>query len=249
LFEIYVIFLIVAEDWDIWFYSYEAFYLNYAKVAQQLGVAIYCVGVEMVTASQQSARFIKLVADVRQYYSGQVTYAANWGSKVQDVLPPTPPASIAPPPNWGGEIDQITWLNILDIIGLDAYYYLTEKLNPSVNDLLQSWAPIAVHIGNISTYWNKSVIFTEIGYRSIEGSAVHPGWWNNTAAVNVTQQAVCYEAVFQTFINQPWWEGIYWWSWSSDPKAGGTNDTDFTPQNKQPTLAVIQKYYSILDQD
>ena len=49
------------------------------------------------------------------------------------------------------------------------------------------------------------------------------------------------------FFSSSPFQGIYWWSWSTDPKAGGLNDTDFTPQNKPPTLAVIKKYYSILD--
>jgi len=197
----------------------------------------------MVTASQQSARFIKLVGDVRQYYSGVVTYAANWGSKLQSVLPPHSPVSAAP---WGGEIDQISWLNVLDVIGLDAYYYLTSNVYPTSKELLQSWAPIVAHVRNISQHWNKSVIFTEIGYRSIVGAAVHPGWWNNSAQVNLTQQALCYTAVFQSFIPEPWWEGIYWWAWSSNPADGGSRDTDFTPQNKPLTLNVLQEYYSIL---
>jgi len=239
------------DDWAIWFYSYKAYYLNYAQLAQKLGVAVYSVGVEMVTASSHSSEFIELVHDVRQYYHGVVTYSANWGTKLQSVLPPqnenTQQLSAVYPYSWGGEIDTITWINVLDIIGLDAYYYLTTELNPSLQELLNDWSPIVAHVRNISQFWNKSVIFTEIGYRSIEGAAVHPGWWNNTAAVNITQQAVCYEAVFQSLINQTWWEGIFWWAWSSDPKAGGMNDTDFTPQNKPPTLSVLQKYYSIID--
>jgi hypothetical protein len=233
------------DDWAKWFTSYYAYYLTFAKIAQQVGVAVYSVGVEMVTASANSAQFIELVKQVRGYYSGTVTYSANWGTKLQSVLPPSDQASTMPMA-WGGEIDTINWINTLDIIGLDAYYYLTNEQNPSLNDLLLAWNPIVLHIRNISHFWNKTVMFTEIGYRSIQGASIHPGWWNNSATVNITQQAVCYEAVFQSFINENWWEGIHWWAWSSDPKAGGPQDTDFTPQNKLPTITVLQKYYSLL---
>jgi hypothetical protein len=236
------------DDWQIWFFSYKAYYLNYAQLAQKLGVAVYSVGVEMVTASSHSAEFIQLVTEVRSYYNGIVTYSANWGTKLQSVLPPAGNALVnAYPYSWGGEIDGLTWINVLDIIGLDAYYYLTNEQNPSLQDLVTSWSPIVTHIRNISQFWNKSVIFTEIGYRSIVGAAVHPGWWNNTAQVNITQQTICYESVFQSFMNETWWEGIFWWAWSTDPKAGGIQDTDFTPQNKPSTLGVLHKYYSIID--
>jgi len=198
----------------------------------------------MVTASAHSANYISLVGQVRKYYSGTVTYSANWGTKLQSVLPPCNDKSLSS--SWGGEIDNINWINALDIIGLDAYYYLTNEQNPSMQDLMNAWDPIVSHIRNISEYWNKSVIFTEIGYRSIEGASIHPGWWNNSAVSNITQQAACYQAVFESFINQSWWEGIHWWSWSTNPLAGGQGDTDFTPQNKQPTLDILQHYYSII---
>eukprot|EP01046_Picozoa_sp_COSAG06_P053683 COSAG06_NODE_9341_length_1926_cov_3.072797_3_plen_122_part_00 len=71
-------------------------------------------------------------------------------------------------------------------------------------------------------------------------------------------QANYYEATLRTiFCNmqlRPWFGGVYWWKWSSDPDpwshAGeGTpynhasgNNSDFYPQNK-PAQGVIEKYY------
>eukprot|EP01051_Picozoa_sp_SAG22_P003453 SAG22_NODE_168_length_16723_cov_6.542409_7_plen_230_part_00 len=71
-------------------------------------------------------------------------------------------------------------------------------------------------------------------------------------------QANYYEATLRTiFCNKqlrPWFGGVYWWKWSSDPDpwshrgegapynhASG-NNSDFYPQNK-PAQAVLEKYY------
>jgi len=230
------------QDWNYWFASYYSYYLFYARIAEELKVEIYSLGVEMITATQHADQFRRLVEDTRRYYHGIVTYSANWGSKLQFA-----PQSTKLRSEWGGEIDEITWIDALDVIGLDAYYFITDKVDPSEQDLMDGWAPIVRHIGDIATTWNKSVIFTEIGYRSMEGAAVHPGWWNISAPVNLTQQALCYQAVFKSFIKESWWQGIHWWVWKTDPNAGGPNDIDFTPQNKPETLGVIKNYYQILE--
>jgi hypothetical protein len=31
---------------------------------------------------------------------------------------------------------------------------------------------------------------------------------------------------------KPWWDGAFWWSWETNPNAGGTTDAGFTPQRK-----------------
>merc|ERR1712146_75069 len=63
-------------------------------------------------------------------------------------------------------------------------------------------------------------------------------------------QANYYEATLQTiFCNKklrPFFSGVYWWKWSSDPDPWGYlgfgNNSDFYPQHK-PAQAVLEKYY------
>eukprot|EP01113_Clastostelium_recurvatum_P024649 TRINITY_DN2942_c0_g2_i1.p1 TRINITY_DN2942_c0_g2~~TRINITY_DN2942_c0_g2_i1.p1 ORF type:complete len:376 (+),score=60.77 TRINITY_DN2942_c0_g2_i1:29-1156(+) len=223
------------EQWDAWFQSYTAYIIRYARWAQSHRVSSFCVGVEMISASPQEAHFRRLIQQVRANFAGEVTYAANWGSMYQITAPTAP---------FNGEIDTITWLDALDVIGIDAYYYLTTDTNPSLETLMLAWTPISTHIAQIAAQHKKEVLFTEIGFRSIDGSAVHPGWWNNTAPYNGTQQALAYSSVFETFTQYipTWWEGVFWWSWKPQSKAGGVGDLDFTPQNK-PAQQVLQKYY------
>jgi len=232
-------------DWDAWFESYGAYMTHYAKLAQKWNVDVFSCGVEMITASRNEQQFRKVVDLIRSFYKGKVTYSANWGNKYQSPVPPHHHDIVRADPL--GVLDTITWIDALDVIGVDAYYFLTTVVDPTMDQVLEGWSKIVPRLANISSFWGKNIIFTEIGYRSIEGSAVHPAWWNITAPVNLTQQALCYEAVFETFQTESWWEGIYWWIWSTDPSYGGPQNTDFTPQNKPLTEKVLAKYYGQLN--
>jgi len=224
-----------ASQWAEWFRSYNAYILKYAAVAERYKLPLFCIGVEMITASLHEAEFRGLIADVRKIYRGQITYAGNWGTRYQI----TDPRSSYP---IHGEVDDIKWLDALDFIGVDAYYFLTDADKPSREDLAAGWEPIVPHLKNISTFYKKPIIFTEIGYRSIVGAAIHPGWWNTTFPANATQQALCYQAVFDAFEREGWWEGVYWWNWYANPDQGGDKDQDFTPQNK-PAEIVVKNHY------
>jgi len=140
----------------------------------------------------------------------------------------------------------LTWINQLDIIGVDAHYPLTNKQFPTEQDLVDGWYSVVTHLKNVSQFWNKSIIFTEIGYRSINGSCINPDDSSVPGTLNLTQQAMAYESVFVSLINESWWEGIHWWYWDLNPKAGGETDTDYVPQGKQETLNVLQQYYGLL---
>ena len=51
--------------------------------------------------------------------------------------------------------------------------------------------------------------------------------------------------VLNALAAQPWFQGTYWWLWSTDPTAGGLNDTSYTPQGK-PALGVLNAFYKNL---
>ena len=57
----------------------------------------------------------------RAVYKGKLTYAANWD----------------------GEFEEVAFWDALDVIGVQAYFPLTEERVPSVTKLTQAWAPYA----------------------------------------------------------------------------------------------------------
>ena len=105
------------------------------------------------------------------------------------------------------------------------------------------------HLRSIETMqrdWDRPVLFTEIGYRSIEGAAIEP--WNSTVrrSIDLQEQVDAYEALFETFWDQPWFAGLYVWDWRPrHGSAGGSTDDHFSPQNK-PAEDVLRTWFGFV---
>ena len=202
--------------------SYWAFILNYADLAEETGVALLCVGTELEKFVTARPQFWKaLIAEVRQHYSGKLTYAANWD-----------------------EYGRTPFWEDLDFIGIDAYFPLSESRDPSVEELRTGWKRWKEEIRALSEGTARPVIFTEYGYRSMDFTAKKP-WLvdRNQERVNLQAQANAKTALFEEFWAEPWFAGGFVWKWFiHHPVSGGAMDNRFTPQNK-PAQQVIRTYY------
>ena len=148
----------------------------------------------------------------------------------------------APVPH--GEEQRITWWDALDYIGIDAYYPLTRKDDPTVAELKNAWdnkGHLALLEG-LSRKFQKPIILTEFGYRSADGANKIPGAHRNQAPLDLQEQADAYQAAFEVLWGQPWLAGIFWWQWFADPNIGGADDDGFTPHGK-PAEQVLTSYY------
>ena len=210
-----------------WFASYATMCNHYAQIAQDNGVELFCVGNELnVLDTSHYSLWSTLISGVRAIYSGPLTYAAPWWSYRQV-------------PFWG----------LLDYVGINAYFPLSTAQTPSVADLVTGWSSYNVsgtvrnwtqEIEMLQATVNKPVIFTEIGYRSIDYAAKSPSN-DYVEPYNGLGQANCYEAALQVFANKPWFTGIFWWGWSPE-NAGGAGNTYYTPQNK-PAQSVLTAHW------
>jgi hypothetical protein len=209
-------------DRDGWFTAYGAVLSHYAALAQADGVEWMCLGTEMyhMTSPQvnpgNTVAWETMITNVRSLFSGQLTYSANWGAPYD-------------------EKDQIAFWNDLDAIGISAYWPLaTDQGTPSVSDYVAAWASIdQSQITPLAERIGKPVLFTEVGYKSVSGAHYEPGVFQLTGAPDQQEQANLYNALFAYWNQSPILGGIYFWGWSSDPNAGGQNDTDYTPQGKE----------------
>ncbi|MBC8152591.1 MAG: hypothetical protein H7Z72_06740 [Bacteroidetes bacterium] len=213
-------------DWQRWEQTYARYVLMMAHIARETGAEMLCVGTEFRQAVKQRPAFWKrLIRDVRAVYAGKLTYAANWD-----------------------EYATVPFWSQLDYIGIDAYFPLSEQTTPSVAELTKNWQPHADAIRKLSQRQNKPVLFTEYGYRSVDKTAGKqwelPDSWQQKAPANMAAQTNAYVALYQTFWQQPWFAGGFVWKWYDDPKAGGAQDSDYTPQRK-PAETVIRRYYSL----
>jgi len=207
---------------DEWFESYANFINHFAGLAEQNDVDLFCVGCELKETTHAKQHWENIISGVRERYSGPITYAADWSS-----------------------YQRIAWWSSLDYIGIDAYFPLTIlRYDPTLEEIKNAWVSYANDLENWHSTINKPIIFTEIGYRSGDGTNMAPGNYWIEMRVDFQEQVDCYEAAFQTLWNKSWFYGFYWWNWETDPNAGGSNDADYTPQNK-PAQDVITNWYSL----
>ncbi len=207
-------------DPGAWFASYSAFLTKYAALAQAADVEMLCVGTELATMSgaRYASQWSTVIGNVRAAYRGLLTYAANAVSA-------------------GDEFTSVSFWPQLDLAGLDAYTPLTDKYDPSREELVQGWSRNRNGENMVAAFRNwqashgKPVLFTELGYRSADGAARAPWDWEMAAPYDAGEQADCYEAAFQVWSQQAsWMRGILWWSW--DVPLPPPNDSGYTPRNK-----------------
>lgn len=185
-----------AADWDAWFENYMNFMLHYARLAQECEIEMLCIGTELhIPSTRFPDRWRELVQEIRTVYSGKLTYAGNFYL----------------------EFEGIEWWDALDYIGIQAYFPLTDKDNPSLKELKSGWQPHVRKITTVSERFDRPVIFTEIGYRNDPISAREPWLWPNQigsdAVVDDALQARCYKAFFESCWDQEWMAGTFFWKW------------------------------------
>jgi hypothetical protein len=207
---------------DEWFASYSDFINFFAEFAEQNNVELFCVGCEYKATTAEKSQWEKVIQGVRERYTGPITYAADW-TNYQDI----------------------EWWDSVDYVGIDAYFPLVLfNIDPTFEELKNAWSNYADEIETWLSTVNKPVIFTEIGYRSGDGTSMAPSNYWTDMPVDLQEQKDCYEAVFQTLWNRSWFYGFYWWTWIHDPTKGGPSDTSHTPQNK-PAQDTITYWYSL----
>lgn len=207
-------------EWAAWFDSYQAFVTHYAALAETEGVEQFSVGTELVGTSKREAEWRAVAAAVRNQFSGSLVYASNHG----------------------GEETSVTWWDAVDYIGVDAYYPLTAKNDPTLAELEAAWERPIAALEKLHDRYKKQIILTEIGYRSVDGANRQPWEWATPGEVDLQEQADSYRAALGSLWGRPWLAGIYWWNWDTNPEQGGPHDTGFTPHGK-PAEEVLKAYY------
>jgi hypothetical protein len=205
-------------EWLTWFDHYQEMILHYASLAEEMQIDLFCVGTELDSAQLHEFYWRRMLVEIRNQYTGLLTYAANHGQE-----------------------KQVLWWDAVDLIGVDAYYPLSLNPHPALREIEAAWQPRVQSLERLSKRWNKPIIFTEIGYASQEGSAAQPWSWT-LGKIDLNGQANLYQAVFNTFLDQPWFKGIFWWSWDDSVYQGGACNREFTPKGK-PAENVLRQAY------
>lgn len=211
------------KEREEWFSSYEKFILGEAELAQRTGTEMLVVGTELVGVSKYTDEWKKIIEKIREIYSGKLTYAAE-----------------------GMNAQKIEFWDSLDYIGIDAYFPLTEKAGPSLEELVEGWKRYEPEIKSLSEKYDKQIIFSEIGFKSVEGTAIKPWEWKLDGETSQTEQALAFEATSIAFKDKAYLAGIFVWKYFTDMNSyeKGNTEKGFTPYGKE-SEKVISGWFEI----
>lgn len=210
-----------ADDatWRRFFDTYRAFIVDQARFAESIGIELFAVGVELERTTQHESDWRRIIAAVRQVFSGRLTYAANWDS-----------------------LDQVPFWDALDLIGVHAYFPLAGE-----DDVLdratiwQGWdAPLATLETLSKAEGDKPVLFAEIGYPRSRRAAFEPWIPDNldTPAVQSLRRLLI-EVAAERVEAAPFVAGMFWWKWIP-----GDNrwDRDFSMKDTEARRAMMDSW-------
>lgn len=209
------------QDWQQFFENYYRWIRHYALLAEINKFDSFCLGVEFAKATlKRPNEWRILIKKIRGIYSGPITYAANWGD----------------------EFENLNFWDDLDFIGLNCYYPLSNKDNPSKYELKKAFGDVMEKAERVCKRYNKPLVFTEIGFRSVAGPWKNPHAGENGRPYDAEAQKRCYEVVFEGIKNKKWCAGILWWKWPSYLGYRGEQNEGFSPNDK-PSEAVVERYF------
>ncbi|WP_076548757.1 glycoside hydrolase family 113 [Maribacter ulvicola] len=197
-------------QWNKFHDYYYRWIRHYAFLAEIYEIDALCLGVEFTKATlSQPDAWRAMIKKTRALYSGQLTYAANWGA----------------------EFEKIEFWDDLDFIGLNSYYPLSKKDEPTNEELSLRFNTVKTKIKKVYDKFKKPIVFTEIGFRSVDTP------WKNPHAeadetINEEAQRRSYEIIFKGIQDEPWCQGILWWKFPSYIEYRGEHNNAFTPNNK-----------------
>jgi len=209
-------------EWEAWFKNYRDFIVHYARIAEETKCELFCIGTELTSVATVKENMWKtiVIPPIKEAYKGPLTYAANWHDEYQ----------------------YVKFWDMMDYVGIDAYFPLSDKKVPTLEEIKKGWEPWVKEMEDFQKTVNKPIIFPEVGYCSADGVTKMP--WEEAVGrpLNMELQADCYRAVFELFWPKEWFYGTYWWKWGTNKKLGGSGNRSFTPQNK-PAQKVVAEWY------
>lgn len=208
---------IEPSDEDAWWASYEAFVLETARIARAAGADRFSVGSELLSRERARGRWLRIIDLVRLSAPElELMYSANWD-----------------------HYEYVSFWDAVDVVGLTAYWELTRELDADEAALRAGWRGWKEPLERWARAIGRRVVFTEIGYPSLDGGAVWP--WDETrkAAVDQEEQRRAYQAFVDVWRDAEILQGVYFWNWFG---FGGPEDSGYSPR-KKPAARVVEAWY------
>jgi hypothetical protein len=213
--------MISPPDAAVWFDSYRQFLLPWAGLADSVGATLFMVGTELAGTLGHEAHWLETIRQVRARYSGALVYAASWD-----------------------EAMLVPFWRECDLVGVDFYFPVARRNDPGRLEILAAWQPWLERLHRLHAQTGRPVLLTEIGYRSVDGAAMHPYRFDNDATLDLEEQSDLYWAALTATRELDWFEGMMWWNWPADG-SGGPANTDYTPSAKPASGELISAWRTL----
>ncbi len=215
------------EEWKGMEMAYRELFYEFAKLSEDFPqIKMLSIGNELREFATRRPQFFKaLISEIRRDFpSLKLTYSANWD-----------------------EYQSINFWEDLDYIGVNSYFPLINKKTPTVDEIKKALIPIKEDLQAISCTFNKPILFTEYGYRSTD-YAIWKSWLLKDIPnknINFEVQKNGYNAFYDTFWNEPWVAGGFFWEWRVilDRETTNPNNTGWYV-NSKPVEKIIRDRYT-----
>ncbi len=215
-------------QWKVIEAAYEKLIYGFAKLSVEFPeVKLLSIGTELREFTKRRPGFFKgLISKIRKDFPDlKLTYAANWD-----------------------EYKHVSFWEDLDYIGINPYFPLVNKKTPTVAEVERAFAPIKQDIQALSCTYKKPVLFTEYGFRSADYGLWNPwelGSIRLTQTPNFEVQNNGYNAFYNTFWEEPWVAGGFFWEWRaiSNGEVNNPNNNGWEVNDK-PIEKIVKSRYT-----
>jgi len=221
------------------FASYKTYIDHYADIAQQTGVEMYAVGNEMDTLTEtdiakntqidRTAAWRDVIKSARQHYNGLLTYSVSCMNEQR----------------CGPQL--IKFWDALDVIGWEWYVPIASGPHEPIASMkANAERIIRNNIKPLYDTYKKPVVLTEVGWEAYPGACANTYGTGPGKGGDRTEQASCYEALFQALEGKQYIKGMHIWEWTAS-LPGKTFDWVWTDSANEVRFSIteqeIQKWY------
>jgi hypothetical protein len=182
--------------------------LPWAALADSIGSPCFVIGTELAGTLAKDAEWRSLIRELRDRSAIRLTYAASWD-----------------------EAARVPFWTELDWLGVNAYFPVTKRRAAGRMDMLAGWQPWLARLRSLGRQAGRPILFTELGYRSVDGAGMDPSRFSAAGGPDPGEQADLYWAALQATAAEQEMVGVCWWNCLADG-SGGPANTDFTPVGK-----------------
>lgn len=186
------------------FQTYERWILALAEACKHADG--FVVGTELDRTVRHEKAWRRIVAGVRRRTKAALTYAANWT-----------------------DYERVPFWDALDVIGVQAYFPLTERADPTAEQLAAAWRGHMRRLRAFARRHRRNVVFTELGYDESLSAAREPWAPRRDGPRAPALKLRCLDAALEAIHAEPAVLGAFLWKWFPEPRPNGRDFRLATP--------------------